>query len=227
MAENYKTLYQCRQAEIVEKKSRFITDLHYVESEEEALDFIEKIKKQYWDARHHCWAFILGKRQEILRCSDDGEPQGTAGRPMLDVLQGAGLCDCVAVVTRYFGGTLLGTGGLVRAYSGAVQEGIAASKVIERIYGQEMEIATDYNGVGKIQYLLAQKQIPIMDAQYTENVIMKIVLPVDRVEAVSTELTNATSGKAMMSLGDHIYYAIDEGNLLLGEDLIYEKRPDH
>lgn len=227
MAENYKTLYQGRQAEIVEKKSRFITDLHYVESEEEALDFIEKIKKQYWDARHHCWAFILGKRQEILRCSDDGEPQGTAGRPMLDVLQGAGLCDCVAVVTRYFGGTLLGTGGLVRAYSSAVQEGVAASRVIERIYGQEMEITTDYNGVGKIQYLLAQKQIPIMDAQYTENVIMKIVLPVDQVEAVSTELTNATSGKAMMSLGDHVYYAINEGKLLLGEDLIYEKRPDH
>ena len=116
MSEAYKTVYVGDTAEIVEKKSRFIANLEHVESEEEALAYIETIRKKYWDARHNCYAYCIGKKQELKRCSDDGEPSQTAGKPMLDVLTGAGLCDTVVVVTRYFGGTLLGTGGLVRAY---------------------------------------------------------------------------------------------------------------
>lgn len=124
MKERYKIVYQGGEGEIVEKKSRFIAEIRPVESEEEATAFIAEVKKKYWDARHHCSAFTIGENNEVARCSDDGEPAQTAGRPMLDVLLGRELHNVCAVVTRYFGGTLLGTGGLVRAYGGAVQEGL-------------------------------------------------------------------------------------------------------
>ena len=127
MRKPYKILYQGGTAEITEKKSRFIASLRPVQSEEEALLFLEETRKKYWDARHNCYAWIIGENGEQKRCSDDGEPSQTAGRPMLDVLEGEGICNACAVVTRYFGGTLLGTGGLVRAYSGAVQAGIKSS----------------------------------------------------------------------------------------------------
>ena len=122
-ADSYRVLLEGGVGEYVEKKSRFIATIRRCESEEEAVAFIEEMKKKYWDARHNCSAFVLGSRGELTRCSDDGEPGGTAGRPMLEVLLGEGIRDVCVVVTRYFGGTLLGTGGLVRAYSGAVKEG--------------------------------------------------------------------------------------------------------
>ena len=133
------TVNVIKNGEIVEKKSRFIATVRPVETEEEALAFIEEMKKKYWDARHNCWAYVLGERQELLRCSDDGEPPQTAGRPMMDVLTGAGLTNTAAVVTRYFGGTLLGTGGLVRAYSAAVQEGLKNSRIITKCRGRASE----------------------------------------------------------------------------------------
>ena len=119
--DNYRVLLSGGEGEIVEKKSRFISTIRKCETEEEAVAFIEEMKKKYWDARHNCSAFIIGSRGELTRCSDDGEPSGTAGRPMLEVLTGSGIRNIAVVVTRYFGGTLLGTGGLVRAYSKAVQ----------------------------------------------------------------------------------------------------------
>ena len=125
MIDQFRTVYRGGTGEIVEKKSRFIATVRLVESEEEALSCLEALRKKYWDARHNCFVYIIGENQETVRCSDDGEPSGTAGRPMLDVVQGAGLRNVLVVVTRYFGGTLLGTGGLVRAYSQAVQEGLA------------------------------------------------------------------------------------------------------
>ena len=124
MTEQYQTVYEGGTGEIVEKKSRFIATVRPVETEEEALAFIEEMKKKYWDARHNCFAYVLGERQEIMRCSDDGEPSGTAGRPMLEVLLAEEIRNVAVVVTRYFGGTLLGTGGLVRAYSQAVKAGL-------------------------------------------------------------------------------------------------------
>ena len=135
MTESYRIVYTGGSGEIVEKKSRFIADIRPVSTEEEALAFIEEIRKKYWDARHHCYAYILGERGQYSRCSDDGEPSQTAGRPMLDVLAGEELTDVCAVVTRYFGGTLLGTGGLVRAYSGAVKEGISHCVLMEKSMG--------------------------------------------------------------------------------------------
>lgn len=130
-----KIVYEGGQGEIVEKKSRFIATVLPVNSQEEALDFIAAMKKKYWDATHNCSAFVIGENQELQRCSDDGEPQGTAGRPMLDVLLGEGIHNGAVVVTRYFGGTLLGTGGLVRAYSKSVQEGLRNSRIVEKRQG--------------------------------------------------------------------------------------------
>ena len=157
MLKCYKTVYRGSEGEIIEKKSRFIATVRLVESEEEALSFIEEMRKKYWNATHNCYAYVIGERRELVRCSDDGEPSGTAGRPMLDVLLGENLYNTAVVVTRYFGGTLLGTGGLVRAYSRAVQEGLAQSDIIEKIYGAILQIETDYNGLGKIQYLIGEK----------------------------------------------------------------------
>lgn len=150
--------YKEGQGELIEKKSRFIATVRPVETEEEAVTFINETKKKYWDARHNCSAFVIGKNQELTRCSDDGEPAGTAGRPMLDVLLKEGIHNTAVVVTRYFGGVLLGTGGLVRAYQGAVQKGLDAAVIVEKFEGQILLITTDYTGLGKIQYLLAQEK---------------------------------------------------------------------
>ena len=151
------------EAEFIEKKSRFIATVKPVESEEEASAFIAEMQKKYWDARHNCSAFVIGARQELTRCSDDGEPAQTAGRPMLDVLLREGITNVAVVVTRYFGGVLLGTGGLVRAYQAATQAGLAASVIIEKRPGRKLVIDTDYNGLGKLQYLFAQLGISILD----------------------------------------------------------------
>ena len=139
----YRAVYEGGQGEIVEKKSRFIATVLPIETEEEALEFIAKMKKKYWDARHNCYAYVTGDKGQIQRFSDDGEPQGTAGKPMLDILNSYGLTDCLLVVTRYFGGTLLGTGGLVRAYTDATRAGIENSDIVEKIPGRRVDIAMD------------------------------------------------------------------------------------
>ena len=157
MPEEYKLAYRGGTGEIVEKKSRFIADVMPVSSEDEAQAFIADIKKKYWDARHHCFAYVIGDRHELARFSDDGEPGGTAGKPMLDVLMGEDIHNVAVVVTRYFGGTLLGTGGLVRAYSGATKEGLAHSQIISRIRGIKLSVDTEYGDLGKIQYILGER----------------------------------------------------------------------
>ena len=199
MLEEYKTIYEGGQGEIVEKKSRFLAEVRLVKSEEEALKFIEEKKKQYWDATHNCYAYVIGERKELMRCSDDGEPQGTAGKPMLDVLLGEDLYNTAVVVTRYFGGTLLGTGGLVRAYSKAVQEGLKESRVITKYHGILTEIGIDYTGVGKLQYLFAKNQIPIIDSQYAEDVKMQILIPAKEEGMIKKAVTEATNARATVT----------------------------
>lgn len=219
MVETYKTIYKGNEAEITEKKSRFIAAVRLVQSEEEALSFIEEMRKKYWNATHNCFAYTIGERQEIVRASDDGEPSGTAGRPILDVILGEELRDTAIVVTRYFGGTLLGTGGLVRAYSSAAQAGLAASTVIEKKYGTLLEIKTDYNGVGKIQYLLAQQKVPTIDSQYTDQVILSVLLPKSEVPALKAALTEATNARAVLTEKEDLYYALLNGEILTHEAL--------
>lgn len=203
----YKIVYRGGEGEIVEKKSRFIATVQPVHSEEEALEFIGGLKKKYWNATHNCSAFVVGEHQELQRCSDDGEPQGTAGRPMLDVLIGADIHDAAVVVTRYFGGTLLGTGGLVRAYSRAVQAGLAGSEVIEKVKGSRLTVETDYNSIGKLQYLLGQRGITIVDSAYSEVVKTTVLVQEDQVRELLEAVTEATNGKAVYEEEKGLYFA--------------------
>lgn len=209
----YRTLYEGGVGEIVEKKSRFIATVEKIETEEEALAFIAKMKKQYWDARHNCYAFVAGKNQELQRCSDDGEPSGTAGRPMLEVLLRQDIHNAAVVVTRYFGGTLLGTGGLVRAYQKAVQEGLSNSTLIEQVQGQILEICTDYNGIGKLQYILAQQKIPVLDTEYTDKVVVKLAVPLEQMAELQEAVTEGTNGTAEFQMGEKVEFASVEGTI--------------
>ena len=216
MTEQYKTVYEGGEGEIVEKKSRFIATVRPVETEEEALAFIEEMKKKYWDARHNCSAYVLGERQELMRCSDDGEPSQTAGKPMMDVLTGAGLTNVAVVVTRYFGGTLLLTGGLVRAYSQAAQAGLAASTIIDKLMGYRLEIRTDYNGIGKLQYIFGQMGLPLMDTVYAEDVVVTVAVPDSDKDSLINKVTEATAGQAQISgQEEHIYFGVRDGEVLL------------
>ncbi|MCH5261650.1 MAG: YigZ family protein [Lachnospiraceae bacterium] len=204
--EPYKIIEYGGMGEIEEKKSRFIAHVAAVSTEEEALAFIEAKKKQFWDARHNCYAYVLGEQAQTMRFSDDGEPTGTAGRPILEVLVGSGIRNIIVVVTRYFGGTLLGTGGLVRAYTKAAQAGIAASVVRTMCCGFEMSIVTDYNGIGKVQYLLGVRGISTEDADYGEQVTVRVNIPYEDKDGVIKQITDATAGKAMITVSDIMWF---------------------
>ena len=214
MLEQYRTVYEGGEGEITEKKSRFIATVHPVEREEEALAFLEEMKKKYWDARHNCYVYSIGMNREFTRCSDDGEPSGTAGRPMLDVILGEDIYNVAVVVTRYFGGVLLGTGGLVRAYSKAVQEGLAASKVILKQKGIALKITTDYTGLGKIQYIAGERNIPVLDSEYTDKVVMKLLVPVQDVGSVQKAITEGMNGRAGIEKDQELYYAVIDGKVI-------------
>lgn len=201
--------------EVTEKKSRFIASVFPIQSEEEALEFIAQVRKKHYDARHNCFAYVLGEKNETERCSDDGEPSGTAGRPMLDVLLGEGVHNVAVVVTRYFGGTLLGTGGLVRAYSRAVQEGLKNSVIIEKQEGTLLTLKTDYNGIGKIQYQLGQKGLVITDSEYTDVVRIETLVPQDQLETLLEDLTEATNGRVQILEKKPVCFAFAEGKPLI------------
>lgn len=204
----YKVVYENGSSEIVEKKSRFIANAAPVQTEEEAVAYINGIKKKYWDARHNCYAFTLGSSHELTRCSDDGEPSGTAGRPILDILLREDIHNAIIIVTRYFGGILLGTGGLVRAYQKAAQAGLEQSVIIEKQRGFLLEIGTDYNGLGKIQYILAQHEIAVRDIIYTQNVQIQTVIPADQKDKIIKAITEGTNGMAQFDQGDEVEFAV-------------------
>lgn len=215
MEEAYKVLYRGGEGELVEKKSRFIATTRPVTSEEEAIAFVEEMKKKYWDARHNCYAYVVGERGQVQRCSDDGEPGQTAGHPMLEVLLGEGIRDICVVVTRYFGGTLLGTGGLVRAYSGAVKEGLSHSEVVEKRRGVRLRVVTDYNGIGKFQYTAAQMGLTILDTVYTDLVTAWLLLPADALGPFTAQMTEKTGGRAVIEAEGEVYYGISDGEIIL------------
>ena len=218
MLSQYKTVYSGGEAEIIEKKSRFIATVRPIKSEEEALAFVESMRKKYWNATHNCFAYVIGEHFQVQRCSDDGEPSGTAGKPMLDVLLGEEIHDVAVVVTRYFGGTLLGTGGLVRAYSGATKEGLAASSVITKMYGQKLLIQTDYTGLGKIQYILGQRGLTILNSVYTDRVELEVLLPETEIQPVMADITEGTNGQAKLELQETCYFANVGGSMKIFED---------
>lgn len=203
-----KTVYSGGEGEIIEKKSRFIATVLPIKSEEEAAAFIQEMRKKYWDAKHNCFAYVIGERHEISRCSDDGEPAQTAGRPMLDLLLLEDIHDVAVVVTRYFGGVLLGTGGLVRAYQQAAREGLAASTMIDKKKGRKLTVGTDYSNLGRLQYLTAQKDLTVMDTVYTEKAELICMVPVEEAEQTEKDLVDETGAKVDISWGEEVSYAV-------------------
>lgn len=218
MLETYKTVLEGGIGEVIEKKSRFIATVRPVKSEEEALAFLEETKKKYWDARHNCFVYSVGLNREYTRCSDDGEPSGTAGRPMLDVILGEDIYNVAVVVTRYFGGVLLGTGGLVRAYSKAVQEGLAASRMIKKRRGIALKVTTDYTGIGKLQYIAGERNIPILNSEYTDKVVLELLIPTEDVGEVQKAITEGTNGRARMEKDRELYFSVLDGEVLTFDD---------
>ncbi len=215
MSDSYKIVYKGGEGEIVEKKSRFIAYVKPVDTEEEANDFIESIKKKNWDARHNCSAVVIGENNEFSRCSDDGEPASTAGKPMLEVLINEGIHNAAVVVTRYFGGVLLGTGGLVRAYQGAVKEGLAASVIVEKQKGAKYKITTDYNGIGKLQYIIASLNIFTINTEYTENVDIEVMVNSSMEKEFVDKVVEGTNGKVKISRIEEMSYVIVDNQVIV------------
>ena len=196
-----KIILETKETEIVEKKSRFIANIAAVSSEEEAIEFIEKIKKKYYDARHNCYAYIIGDKGDKKKCSDDGEPQRSAGMPMMEVLENQGYFDIVVVVTRYFGGTLLGVGGLIRAYQGAVIEGLNASVSGEIHEGFRAKYRFGYDFYGKIKYIAESENIVIEDTLFDETVTISLIFndsESERLQKKLVEETNANIGRLLL-----------------------------
>lgn len=201
-----KIILETKETEIVEKKSRFIANIAAVSSEEEAIEFIEKIKKKYYDARHNCYAYIIGDKGDKKKCSDDGEPQRSAGMPMMEVLENQGYFDIVAVVTRYFGGTLLGVGGLIRAYQGAVIEGLNASVSGEIHEGFRAKYKFGYDFYGKIKYIAESENIVVEDTLFDENVTMSLIFEDGESERLQKKLVEETNANIERLLLEKIKY---------------------
>jgi uncharacterized YigZ family protein len=206
--ELFHTVLQGGTGEIIVKKSRFIATVKPVDTEEEALEFIESLKKKYWDAAHNCYAYVIGIKNPLMRCSDDGEPSKTAGKPMLDILLSHELTNLVVVVTRYFGGTLLGTGGLVKAYQAAALEGLKQSLIIKKELGLRIKLITDYNLVGKIQYYIGQEDLPILTSEYSDVVMLEILVPVGKISAFEKKITELSNGSLHPETIEQVYFAI-------------------
>lgn len=193
MKEIYRTVKNTACAELVEKRSRFISTVKPAATEAEAVEFINELKQKYWDATHNVYAYII-EENNIMRYSDDGEPSGTAGMPVLDILKKEGLTNLVVVVTRYFGGILLGTGGLVHTYSRSAKQGVLAAQMIDMLLCRELRIKCDYTLLGKIQNEIHNRDIIEGEVTYTDNVEISLFIPVgdfERFKADMVELTNA------------------------------------
>lgn len=194
-----KMVYKGGTGEIVEKKSRFIANVFQVMDEEQANEYIYNMKKQYYDARHNCYAYVCGDNNEVQKFSDDGEPSGTAGKPIMDIITSLDIRNCLIVVTRYFGGTLLGTGGLIRAYQSSAKAGIEQSDVVDVYEGAIASIDADYNNVGKLQYICSDMGVEIIKSDYGENVHMEVLMERDKYIQFSQKVTDAFSGNVNVS----------------------------
>ncbi len=207
---SFRVILQGGQGEYEEKKSRFIATVRECDDETAAAAFIEEMRRKYWDARHNCYAYRVGERGELTRCSDDGEPAQTAGRPILDVMTASGICRCAIVVTRYFGGVLLGTGGLVRAYTRAAQEGLKNCRIGIMREGFAVSVHTDYNDVGKVLHMLAGAGIEPVKSQYTDSVALELRVSSDKVDLLEAQIRDATGGRVGFIREKKIFFAESE-----------------
>ncbi|CEN80336.1 YigZ family protein [Paraclostridium sordellii] len=211
----YKTLHEFGVDEIIIEKSTFIGYAKPISTEEEAVEFINEIKKKHKDATHNVWAYTVGQNMNIQRYSDDGEPQGTAGIPTLEVIKKEDLRDVVVVVTRYFGGIKLGAGGLVRAYTKGAKIGLEAAKIIEKINYQEVKIKIDYNQLGKVQNEIMNMGYFIKDTIYEDNVEIIVYSKQDKLEEIINKITDITSATANIVLGEEFYLSEKDGQIIL------------
>lgn len=200
----YKTVLEESETLLVEKKSKFISHVKPVDNEADAIEYINEIRSRYPDARHNVYAYVIDENN-IFRYSDDGEPSGTAGMPVLDTIRKSGLVDVAVVITRYFGGTLLGTGGLVRAYSGSAKQGITESRIIIRTMCDIISARVSYDLVGKLQYALASDGFDIEDTAYADEVTFFIISPKSDTERLIARLTDITGGRAELAVIDSKY----------------------
>ncbi len=194
----YKTIYEKAEASFVEKKSEFIGYIAPVKTNDEAVEFINSIKAKNRKATHNVYAYIL-RQDNITRYSDDGEPQGTAGVPVLDVIQKEGLTDVCVVVTRYFGGILLGGGGLVRAYSHGCKIAVDAARAMDMCNCYELMIKADYNLYGKINYILPDYEVKILSTEFTDDVTIKLLVKSEFLKELSNEIIDITNGKVLIN----------------------------
>jgi len=211
----YKTLHEFGMDEIIIEKSTFIGYAKPIETEEEAVAFVNEIKKKHKDATHNVWAYTVGKHMNIQRYSDDGEPQGTAGIPTLEVIKKEDLRDVVVVVTRYFGGIKLGAGGLVRAYTKGAKIGLEAGKIIEKVMYQEIWVKIDYTQLGKVQNEIMNMGYFIKDTVYEDYVEIIVYSRINEVEDIISRMTDITSATAELKLGEEFYLSEEEGKIIL------------
>ncbi len=219
MGDNYRVVLKGGTGEIIDKKSKFLGSIFPVDSEETALSILEQTKKEHYTAAHNCYAYVIGKNDEITRCSDDGEPTGTAGKPILDIIRKEEIHNALIIVTRYFGGTLLGTGGLVRAYQNAAKESLHNSQIITKKDGTKLELTTDYNFLGKLQYLIAQNGITILSNEYAQSVMLELLIPNEILEQFKKDILELTAGNIqIIDMGHCSYgYLFDQIHILVAE----------
>jgi uncharacterized YigZ family protein len=200
---SYLTIARDATAEVEDRGSRFLCTLRRVETEDDARALVAALRREHGDARHHCSAFVLGPDGTVQRSSDDGEPAGTAGAPMLDVLRGAGLSDVAAVVTRWFGGTLLGAGGLVRAYGDAVRGAVAQAGVLRRTLLTELALELDHADAGRVEGELRSRGVVVLDVAYDARVRLLLAAAPDDVDRVGAAVAAATAGQGVLdSVGE-------------------------
>ena len=212
---NYKTLHKFGVDEYIVEKSTFIGYAKPIKTEEEAIEFINEIKKKHKDATHNVWAYTIGENMNIQRYSDDGEPQGTAGIPTLEVIKKEDLRDVVVVVTRYFGGIKLGAGGLVRAYTKGAKVGIEAGIVIEKVKYSEVKIKIEYTQLGRIQNEIMNLGFKVKDTIYSEDVELIVYVRNEEAKSLMDRIIYITSGTADVSLGEEYYLSEKDGELIL------------
>jgi uncharacterized YigZ family protein len=205
MIDKYRTVQTAGSAEVVIKKSRFIGHCRPVESEEEALRFIETVRKEHWSATHNCYAYVIGFGDNVQKQSDDGEPSGTAGKPILEVLKSQGLKNTAVVVTRYFGGTMLGAGGLIRAYTDGAVIAVEAAQPVWMVHRREVRVAIDYNWLGKVENELRGRGTLLGSTEYTDRVTVVCFPPEPEAEAFIEWMTDLTQGQARIEAGSTMY----------------------
>lgn len=210
MTKRFLTVKAANQAEYIEKKSRFIGYVKPVADEEEALEFIKSIRTKHYDATHNCYAYQIGENDNLQRSSDAGEPAGTAGRPILEVIKKNELHNTCVVVTRYFGGILLGAGGLVRAYSHAAQEGIKAAGIVEKIPAAVFNLMLDYSFWGKLENYAAKFGLTVLDTMFLEKVTARVAVPTAECEKFKKDIVEMGNNQIqIMDLAETFYLTRD------------------